>query len=150
MVDLTQIYCAGRIGQCGDWSFIVECVGSEGWALDPATSRGSEVLIFDPRLDDPPSFFTCLADGALQPHFEMGFGYDSAGTQPDLLRPALESAGAIPPEGSVDELLGEDEELPPLEQKPRLLAVVGEHARDCPQPFRPARPSAYGRARPLL
>ncbi|WP_242435931.1 hypothetical protein [Streptomyces sp. Root369] len=57
MVDLTQIYCVGRVGQSGDWSFIVECVGSEGWALDPATSRGAEVLIFDPQPDNPPSFF---------------------------------------------------------------------------------------------
>ncbi|WP_406122220.1 hypothetical protein OHQ89_09280 [Streptomyces canus] len=56
MVDLTQIYCVGRIGQSGDWSFIVECVGSEGWALDPATSRGAEVLVFDPQPDNPPSF----------------------------------------------------------------------------------------------
>lgn len=48
----------GRIDQSGDWSFVVECVsGSEGWALDPAASSGAEVLIFEPRPDDPPSFF---------------------------------------------------------------------------------------------
>ncbi|MEU7576726.1 DUF6461 domain-containing protein [Streptomyces sp. NPDC041068] len=127
MVDLTQIYCVGRIGQSGDWSFIVECVGSEGWALDPATSRGAEVLIFDPRPDDPPSFFTYLAEGELQLHFELGFGYDPVGAQPDLLRPALEAAGIIPPEDSLDELLGEDEELSPLEQKRRVLKVAGEY-----------------------
>ncbi|MXM64126.1 hypothetical protein GR925_11880 [Streptomyces sp. HUCO-GS316] len=127
MVDLTQIYCVGRIGQSGDWSFIVECVGSEGWALDPAVSRGAEVLIFDPRPDDPPSFFTYLADGEVQLHFELGFGYDPAGAQPDLLRPALEAAGAIPPEDSIDDLLGPDEELSPFEQTRRVLTVVGEH-----------------------
>jgi hypothetical protein len=29
-VDLAQIYCVGRVGRSGDWSFIVESVGSEG------------------------------------------------------------------------------------------------------------------------
>ncbi|MFE5096251.1 DUF6461 domain-containing protein [Streptomyces sp. NPDC056638] len=82
MVDLTQIYCVGRVGRSDDWSFIVECGGSEGWALDPAVSRGAEVLILDPRPDDPPSFFTYLADGEVQLHFELGFGYDPAGAQP--------------------------------------------------------------------
>ncbi|MFF4605185.1 DUF6461 domain-containing protein [Streptomyces sp. NPDC001339] len=127
MVDLTQIYCVGRIGQSGDWSFIVECGGSEGWSLDPAASRGAEVLIFDPRPDDPPSLFRYLADGELQLHFELGFGYDPAGAQPDLLRPALEAAGVIPPEDCIDDLLGEDEELPPVEAKRRVLKVTGEH-----------------------
>ncbi|WP_328870964.1 DUF6461 domain-containing protein [Streptomyces sp. NBC_00287] len=127
MVDLTQIYCVGRIGQSGDWSFIVESGGSEGWSLDPAVSHGAAVLIFDPRPDDPPSFFRYLADGELQLHFELGFGYDPAGAQPDLLRPALEAAGVIPPEDSIDHLLGEDEELSPVEEKRRELKVVGEH-----------------------
>ncbi|AXE76339.1 DUF6461 domain-containing protein [Streptomyces atratus] len=127
MVDLTQIYCVGRVGRSDDWSFIVECGGSEGWALDPAVSRGAEVLILDPRPDDPPSFFTYLADGAVQLHFELGFGYDPAGAQPDLLRPALEAAGLIPPEDSLDDLLGDDEELSPREQKRRVLTVAGEH-----------------------
>ncbi|WP_338693913.1 hypothetical protein V2W30_04800 [Streptomyces sp. Q6] len=45
MVDLAQIYCVGRRGQSGDWSFIVECVGSEGWALGPAMSHGAEVVL---------------------------------------------------------------------------------------------------------
>ncbi|MFI6654092.1 DUF6461 domain-containing protein [Streptomyces sp. NPDC050523] len=128
MVDLTQVYCVGRIGRSGDWSFIVESGGSEGWSLDPAVSRGgAEVLIFDPRPDDPPSFFTYLADGELQLHFELGFGYHPAGAQPDLLRPALEAAGVIPPEDSIDDLLGEDEELSPVEEKRRVLKVAGEH-----------------------
>jgi hypothetical protein len=127
MVDLTQIYCVGRIGRSGDWSFIVESGGSEGWSLDPAVSRGAEVLIFDPRPDDPPSFFTYLAGGELQLHFELGFGYDPAGAQPDLLRPALEAAGVIPPEDGIDDLLGENERLSPLEEKRRVLQIVGEH-----------------------
>ncbi|WP_328422217.1 DUF6461 domain-containing protein [Streptomyces sp. NBC_00443] len=127
MVDLKQIYCVGRIGRSGDWSFIVECGGSEGWSLDPAVSRGAEVLIFDPRPDDPPSFFRYLADGEVQLHFELGFGYDPSGAQPDLLRPALEAAGVIPPEDSIDDLLGEDEELSPAEERRRVLEVVGEH-----------------------
>ncbi|MFF4250268.1 DUF6461 domain-containing protein [Streptomyces sp. NPDC001663] len=127
MVDLAQIYCVGRIGHSGEWSFIVECVGSERWALDPAVSRGAEVLIFDPRPDDPPSFFTYLADGEVQLHFELGFGHDPAGAQPDLLRPALEAAGVIPPEDDIDDLLGADEELSSAEEKRRVLKVVGEH-----------------------
>ena len=127
MVDLAQIYCVGRIGHSGEWSFIVECVGSEGWALDPAVSRGAEVLIFDPRPDDPPSFFTYLADGEVQLHFELGFGYDPAGAQPDLLRPALEAAGVIPSEDDIDDLLGADEELSSAEERRRVLKVVGEH-----------------------
>ncbi|MFJ2770493.1 DUF6461 domain-containing protein [Streptomyces sp. NPDC087300] len=127
MVDLSQIYCVGRIGQSGDWSFIVECGGSEGWTLDPATSRGAEVLILDPRPDDPPSFFTYLADGQVRLHFELGFGYDPAGARPDLLRPALEAAGITPPEDTIDDLLGDDEETSPLEQKRRVLIVAGEH-----------------------
>ncbi|MFG2786086.1 DUF6461 domain-containing protein [Streptomyces sp. NPDC048419] len=128
MVDLTQVYCVGRIGRSGDWSFVVECGASEGWSLDPAVSRdGAEVLVFDPRPDDPPSFFRYLADGELQLHFELGFGYDPAGAQPDLLRPALEAAGVVPPEDALDDLLGADEELPPAEEKRRVLEVVGEH-----------------------
>ncbi|MFD9882602.1 hypothetical protein ACFWZT_14235 [Streptomyces alboflavus] len=47
--------------------------------------------------------------------------------QPDLLRPALEAAGVNPPEGSIDDLLGEDEELTHLEHRRRVLAVVGEY-----------------------
>ncbi|MEV6613218.1 DUF6461 domain-containing protein [Streptomyces sp. NPDC051051] len=127
MVDLTQIYCVGRIGQSGDWSFVVECGGSEGWSLDPAVSSGAEVLTFDPGPDDPPSFFRYLADGELQLHFESGFGYDPVGAQPDLLRPALEAAGVIPPEDSIDDLLGEDEELSPVEEKRQVLRAVGEY-----------------------
>ncbi|QYX75951.1 hypothetical protein [Streptomyces akebiae] len=57
MVDLAQIHCVGRIGRSGDWSFVVACVGSKGWALDPAASCGAEMPILDPRPDDPPSFF---------------------------------------------------------------------------------------------
>jgi hypothetical protein len=127
MVDLTHIYCVGRIGQSGNWSFIVESGGSEGWSLDPAVSRGAEVLIFDPRPDDPPSFFRYLADGEVQLHFELGSGYHPAGSQPDLLRPALEAAGVIPPEGSIEDLLGEDQELSPVDEKRRVLEVIGEH-----------------------
>ncbi|WP_328723066.1 DUF6461 domain-containing protein [Streptomyces sp. NBC_00247] len=127
MVDLAQIYCVGRLGRSGDWSFIVESGGSEGWALDPAVSRGTEVLVFDPRPDDPPSVFRYLADGDVQLHFELGAGYDPAGAQPDLLRPALEAAGVIPPEDSMDDLLGADEELPTSEEKRRVLKVIGDH-----------------------
>jgi hypothetical protein len=127
MVDLTQVYCVGRLGRSGDWSFIVECGGSEGWCLNPVVSLGTEVLIFDPRPDDPPSFFRYLADGELQLHFELGSGYDPSGAQPDLLRPALEAAGVIAPEDSIDAMLDEDEELSPAEQKRRVLKAVGEH-----------------------
>jgi hypothetical protein len=127
MVDLTQIYCVGRIGQSGDWSYIVECGGSEGWSLDPEVSRGAEVLILDPRPDDPPSFFRYLAHGELQLHCDIGSGYDPSGAQPDLLRPALESAGVIPSEDDAYDVFDEPEELPSLEARRRLLKVVGEH-----------------------
>lgn len=127
MVDLAQVYCVGRIGQAGDWAFIVESGASEGWALDPAVSRDTEVLIFDPRPDDPPAFFSYHANGAVQLHFELGAGYDPAGTQPDLLRAALETAGVIPPQDSIDDMLGADEELSTREQQRRVLAVIGEH-----------------------
>ncbi|MEU3221324.1 hypothetical protein [Streptomyces sp. NPDC006971] len=90
-------------------------------------SRGAEVLILDPRSDDPPFFFRYLADGEVQLHFELGFGYDPAGAQPDLLRPALEAAGVIPPEDCIDDLLGEDEELSPTEEKRRVLKAAGEY-----------------------
>ncbi|MFF1378699.1 DUF6461 domain-containing protein [Streptomyces sp. NPDC058308] len=127
MVDLAQVYCAGRIGQAGDWAFIVESGGSEGWALDPAVSRDAEVLIFDPRPDDPPSFFSYHADGEVQLHFELGAGYSPAGAQPDLLRPALEAAGVIAPQDSIDDMLGPDEELSTQEQQRRALTVIGAH-----------------------
>ncbi|POX55284.1 hypothetical protein C3489_10805 [Streptomyces sp. Ru71] len=128
LVDLAQTYCVGRLGRSDDWSFIVESGGSEGWALDPAVSRdGAEVLIFDPRPDDPPSFFRYLANGELQLHFELGAGYYPSGAQPDLLRPALEAAGAIAPEDSLDDLLDDDQELTPLEAKRKALDVIGEH-----------------------
>ncbi|MEU1406610.1 DUF6461 domain-containing protein [Streptomyces sp. NPDC005728] len=127
-VDLSQINCVGRLGHSGDWSFIVESGGSEGWALDPAVSRdGAEVVIFDPRPDDPPSLFRYLADGQVQLHFELGADYHPSGAQPDLLRPALEAAGVVAPEGSIDDLLGDDEELSPLEAKRKTLQVIGEH-----------------------
>ncbi|ROP44223.1 DUF6461 domain-containing protein [Streptomyces sp. PanSC9] len=134
LVDLSQTYCVGRLGQSGDWSFIVESGGSEGWALDPAVSGdGAEILIFDPRPDDPPSFFRYLADGELQLHCELGAGYYPSGAQPDLLRPALEAAGVIAPEDSLDDLL-DDEELAPLEAKRKTLEVIGEHfGLDLPQ-----------------
>jgi len=35
MADLTRIYGVGRIGQSGDWSFVVECEDSEGLSLGP-------------------------------------------------------------------------------------------------------------------
>ena len=84
-------------------------------------------MILDPRPDDPPSFFTYLADGKVHLHFEPGFGYDPAGAQPDLLRPALEAADVIPPEDSTDALLGRDEVMPVIEEKRRVPEVVGEH-----------------------
>ncbi|MDN3258754.1 DUF6461 domain-containing protein [Streptomyces sp. CSDS2] len=128
LVDLAQIYCVGRLGQSGDWSFIVESGASEGWALDPAVSRdGAEVVIFDPRPDDPPSLFRYLTDGEVQLHFELGAGYYPSGAQPDLLRQALEAAGAIAPEDSIDDLLGDDQVLPPLEAKRKALQVIGEY-----------------------
>ncbi|MBM7168705.1 hypothetical protein JQK87_09845 [Streptomyces sp. G44] len=127
MVDLVHVYCVGRIGQAGNWSFIVESGGSEGWALDPAVSRGAEVLIFDPRPDDPPAFFSYHANGEVQLHFELGAGYEPAGTQPDLLRRPLETAGGIPPQDSVDDMLGADEELSTRERQRRALAGIGEH-----------------------
>ncbi|MEU5689651.1 hypothetical protein DEJ48_39240 [Streptomyces venezuelae] len=126
MVDMSQVYCTGRIGQAGDWAFIVENGGSEGWALDPGVSRGAEVLIFDPRPDDPPSFFSYHANGEVQLYFELG-GYDPAGAQPELLRPALEADGVIPPEDCLDDMLGMDEELSSHEQRRRVLTVIGEH-----------------------
>ncbi|MEV8319384.1 hypothetical protein AB0Q95_35020 [Streptomyces sp. NPDC059900] len=82
-MDLAGVYCVGRIGRAGNWSFIVESGGSEGWALDPAVSHGAEVLIFDPRPDDPPAFFSYHADGEVQLHFELGAGYDPAGARPN-------------------------------------------------------------------
>ncbi|MYY83907.1 hypothetical protein GT044_22025 [Streptomyces sp. SID335] len=97
MADLDRVYCAGCLGRTGDWAFLVASGGSGGWALDPAVSRGAEVLIFDPRPDDPPAFFSCHRDGEVQLHFELGAGYHPAGAQPDLLRPALEAARFIPP-----------------------------------------------------
>ncbi|WP_394436783.1 DUF6461 domain-containing protein [Streptomyces sp. SGAir0957] len=127
MVDLRRVYCVGRIGRSGDWSFVVESGGSEGWALDPALSRGAEIVVLDPRPDDPPSFFGYHADGEVQLHFELGFGYDPAGARPDLLRPALEAAGVIPPEDSPDDLIGPDEEMPTREEQRRVLQVVHEH-----------------------
>jgi hypothetical protein len=127
MVDLARVYCVGRLGRSGDWSFIVECGGSEGWCLDPAVSLGAEVLIFDPRPDDPPSFFTYLADGELRLQFELGFGYEPSGAQRDLLRPALEAAGVVAPDDSLDDLLGEGEELSSVEHKRRTLKAAGEH-----------------------
>jgi hypothetical protein len=45
----------------------------------------------------------------------LGFGYHPAGAQPDL----LENAGVIAPEDAVGDLLDEDEELSPAEQKRR-------------------------------
>ncbi|MGW5733005.1 MULTISPECIES: DUF6461 domain-containing protein [Streptomyces] len=127
MVDMAEVYCVGRIGQAGEWSFIVESGGSEGWALNPTVSRGAEVLIFDPRPDDPPAFFRYLADGEVQLHFELGAGYDPAGAHPDLLRPTLEATGVIPRQDSVDDLLGSDEDMSTDEQRRRVLAVIAEH-----------------------
>lgn len=127
MVDMAHIYCAGLIGQAGDWAFIVESGGSEGWALDPAVSHGAEILIFDPRPDDPPSFFSYHANGEVQLHFELGAGYDPAGVQPDLLRSALEADGVILPQDSIDDILGMDEEMSSHEQQRRVLTVIGEH-----------------------
>ncbi|MFK4066768.1 DUF6461 domain-containing protein [Streptomyces sp. NPDC029674] len=110
-----------------NWAFIVESGGSGGWAPDPAVSRGAEVLIFDPRPDDPPSFFSYHADGEVQLHLELGADYDPAGAQPDLLRPALEEAGAIAPQDSIDDMLGMDEELSTHEQQRRTLTAIGAH-----------------------
>lgn len=93
----------------------------------PPVSRGAEVLIFDPRPDGPPSFFGYHANGEVQLHFELGAGYDPAGAQPDLLRPALEADGVIPPEDFLDDMLGMDEELSSHEQRRRVLTVIGEH-----------------------
>ncbi|MFD8777463.1 hypothetical protein [Streptomyces sp. NPDC059916] len=90
-------------------------------------SRDAEVLIFDPRPDDLPSFDAYLADDEEQLHFALGFGYDPADTQPDVLRPALEAAAVIPPEDSIDDMLGADEEVPKSEQRRRVLKVVGEY-----------------------
>ncbi|MGV4986837.1 hypothetical protein ACVB8X_39840 [Streptomyces sp. NRAIS4] len=56
----------------------------------------------------------------------LGVSYPS-GAQPDLLRPALEAAGVIAPQDSIDDLLGDDKELSPLEAKRKALQVIGEY-----------------------
>lgn len=47
MVDLTQTYCVGRIGQSGDWSFIVECGGQRRLVPRPGSvprrRRGADI-----------------------------------------------------------------------------------------------------------
>ncbi|MGW6400408.1 hypothetical protein [Streptomyces sp. NPDC055134] len=51
-------------------------------------------------------------------------------SRPELRRPAapmLEAAGAIPPEDSIDDMLGADEEVPKSEHHRRVLKVVGEY-----------------------
>ncbi|MFC9497332.1 hypothetical protein [Streptomyces sp. NPDC056982] len=95
--------------------------------MDPAVSRDAEVLIFDPRPDDLPSFVAYLAAGGVQVHFALGFGYGPSGAQPDVLRPALEAAAVIPPEDSIGDMLRADEEVPKSEQHRRVLKVVGEY-----------------------
>jgi hypothetical protein len=49
MVDMKQIYCIGRYGSSGEWSYVVESGCSEGRFISPGVSRdGIEVLVFDP------------------------------------------------------------------------------------------------------
>ncbi|WP_446044695.1 hypothetical protein [Streptomyces olivaceus] len=68
-----------------------------------------------------------MADGELQLHLSWDSATTLPGAQPDLLRPALQTAGAIAPEDTINDLLDEDEGLPPAEQKRRALQAVGEH-----------------------
>lgn len=63
LIDLDRVYCVGRVGTCGDWSFVVESGGSEGCFLDPEVSKGTEVLVFDPQPDHPPAQFRYHRDG---------------------------------------------------------------------------------------
>lgn len=126
-VDLSQVYCVGRIGRSGDWSFVVESGGSDGWALDPAVSLGAEVLILDPPSADPACHVRYLADGEVQLHFACGPDYAPVGTRPDLLRPALEAAGFLTPHPASGGPAGPGADLSAAERTRRALTAVGEH-----------------------
>ncbi|MGY1577218.1 hypothetical protein [Streptomyces sp. MN13] len=116
----------------GEFGILVECATQPdqltvdlGCGLIPCARGLSPQQLAERMANHEP--VTYLADGELQLHFELGFGYDPAGAQPGLLRPALEAAGVIPPEDGIDDLLGEDERLSPVEEKRRVLKIVGEH-----------------------
>jgi hypothetical protein len=56
-------------------------------------SRGHRGIDLRPTAGQSALLFRYLADGELQLHFELGFGYYPGGAQPDLLRQALKVIG---------------------------------------------------------
>lgn len=122
--DMRNIYTIGRLAVVGGWSLLVETGASDGMLTPPDVSRdGAEVLIFDPRQDDPPSFFTYLKNGELLLHLPTSSPYDRGGLQPDVLLPALLAAGLITEDGPTEQEM----RASPAEVRLRTIRMLGDH-----------------------
>lgn len=92
-----------RLGEANGWAFAAEYGEARGIRrrfLAELSQGGSEAVNLDPQADHPPSMFSCARDGDLTCSFGLGEENRRWGTSPDLLNPALESAGVLLPDGS--------------------------------------------------
>lgn len=123
-IDYTSVYTVGRLAVTGGWSLLVESGASDGMFTPPDVSReGAEVLVFDPRQDDPPSYFTYLKDGELLLQLPVGEESDRSGTEPDVLLAAMLAADVIPQR----ELTEEELHAPPVERRLRTAHMLVKH-----------------------
>ncbi|MFF0384656.1 DUF6461 domain-containing protein [Streptomyces sp. NPDC004286] len=90
---------AVRVGRMGDWSFAVEygdAAGPTSSGLSAVSALGVEAVNFSLSPWNPPSMFTYHHDGACVCSFGLGEESRRWGKNPDLLVPALTSAGVLP------------------------------------------------------
>jgi hypothetical protein len=92
-----------RLGEANDWAFAAEygeARGTRRSVLAELSKGGGEAVNLDPQVDHPPSMFSCARVGEVVCSFGLGEEGSRWGTTPDLLNPALESAGVLLPDGS--------------------------------------------------
>ncbi|MFC1431413.1 DUF6461 domain-containing protein [Streptacidiphilus sp. N1-3] len=92
-----------RLGDAGGWAFAVEYGESRGTqraVLRQLSRAGGQAVNLDPQAGHPPSMFSCAGDGELLCSFGIGEESRRWGSSPDLLKPALETAGVLSADGS--------------------------------------------------
>ncbi|MHA6760127.1 DUF6461 domain-containing protein [Streptacidiphilus sp. PAMC 29251] len=96
-----------QLGVAKGWAFAAEYGESRGnrnSVLAELSRGGGDAVNLDPQVSHPPSMFSWASDGELACSFGLTEEGRRCGKCPDLLNPALESAGVLWPDGSVLEV----------------------------------------------
>jgi hypothetical protein len=92
-----------QLGEANGWAFAVEygeAGGTRHSVLAQLSRGGCHAVNLDPQVSHPPPMFSYAADGELLCSFGLAEEARRWGSQPDLLDPAMRSAGVVLPDGS--------------------------------------------------